>query len=271
MSVKIKLKRFGKVRQPHYRVIVADSRTKRDGRAIEEIGKYHPKRHPSLVDIDSERVQYWLGVGAQPTEPVLALLKLTGDWQRFKGLPGAEGSLQQAAQSSDRAEAYNAALSEAHAEPAAEATTPARKRAAKPAAAPAGKPSTAAVPEQDGTQPAPAPADAEAASAEPAAAEPVTAEPVTDEAPAEPAAEAPAAAPAEPAPEPPAAAAPAEPAAEPPTTDAPAETVTTAAPVEPLAVGAEPSGDAAEPLADPAAVDLAAGDPAERRPAGSGA
>ncbi|WGD38412.1 30S ribosomal protein S16 [Lysinibacter sp. HNR] len=85
MAVKIRLKRFGKIRSPHYRVVVADSRTKRDGRVIEEIGKYHPTEDPSVIEIDSERALYWLGVGAQPTEQVLALLKLTGDWGKFKG------------------------------------------------------------------------------------------------------------------------------------------------------------------------------------------
>jgi small subunit ribosomal protein S16 len=93
VAVKIKLKRMGKIRAPFYRVVVADSRTKRDGRAIEEIGKYHPTREPSLIEIDPERAQHWLKVGAQPTEAVTALLKVTGDWQRFKGLPGAEGTL----------------------------------------------------------------------------------------------------------------------------------------------------------------------------------
>jgi small subunit ribosomal protein S16 len=93
VAVKIKLKRMGKIRAPYYRVVIADSRTKRDGRAIEEIGKYHPTHDPSVIDIDSERAQYWLGVGAQPTEAVAALLKVTGDWQKFKGLPGAEGTL----------------------------------------------------------------------------------------------------------------------------------------------------------------------------------
>ncbi|GAA4965305.1 30S ribosomal protein S16 [Kineococcus glutinatus] len=93
MAVKIRLKRMGKIRAPYYRVVVADSRTKRDGRAIEEIGKYHPTSEPSLIDIKSDRAQYWLGVGAQPTEQVLVLLKITGDWQKFKGLPGAEGTL----------------------------------------------------------------------------------------------------------------------------------------------------------------------------------
>lgn len=93
MAVKIKLKRLGKIRNPQYRVVIANSRTARDGRSIEEIGLYHPKEEPSLIQINSERVQYWLGVGAQPTEPVLALLKITGDWQKFKGLPGSEGTL----------------------------------------------------------------------------------------------------------------------------------------------------------------------------------
>ncbi|MER5197061.1 MULTISPECIES: 30S ribosomal protein S16 [unclassified Streptomyces] len=87
MAVKIKLKRLGKIRAPHYRIVVADSRTRRDGRAIEEIGKYQPTYHPSIIEVDGDRVAYWLGVGAQPTEPVLAILKKTGDWQKFKGEP----------------------------------------------------------------------------------------------------------------------------------------------------------------------------------------
>lgn len=114
MAVKIKLKRMGKVRSPHYRIIVADARAKRDGRAIEEIGKYHPKENPSLIDVKSERAQYWLGVGAQPTEPVVALLKVTGDWQKFKGLPGAEGTLRSAEPKADKSEKYNALLAEVH-------------------------------------------------------------------------------------------------------------------------------------------------------------
>ncbi|MGZ0710647.1 30S ribosomal protein S16 (plasmid) [Coraliomargarita sp. W4R53] len=85
MAVKIRLKRMGKIRAPYYRIVVADSRTKRDGRVIEEIGKYHPTEEPSFIEVDSERAQYWLGVGAQPTEQVAALLKLTGDWGRYKG------------------------------------------------------------------------------------------------------------------------------------------------------------------------------------------
>ena len=85
MAVKIRLKRLGKIRAPYYRIVVADSRTKRDGRVIEEIGLYHPTEEPSRIEVDSDRAQYWLSVGAQPTEQVTALLKLTGDWGRFKG------------------------------------------------------------------------------------------------------------------------------------------------------------------------------------------
>ncbi|MDQ1513801.1 MAG: small subunit ribosomal protein [Microbacteriaceae bacterium] len=94
MAVKIRLKRLGKIRAPYYRIVVADSRTKRDGRVIEEIGKYHPTEHPSVIEVDSARAQYWLGVGAQPTEQVAALLKLTGDWGRFKGDASAENRVQ---------------------------------------------------------------------------------------------------------------------------------------------------------------------------------
>lgn len=113
MAVKIKLKRLGKIRAPQYRVVVADARNKRDGRAIEEIGLYHPKEEPSLIQIDSDRAQYWLGVGAQPTEAVLALLKVTGDWQKFKGLPGAEGTLKVAEEKADRKTVFAAAAAEA--------------------------------------------------------------------------------------------------------------------------------------------------------------
>lgn len=113
MAVKIRLKRLGKIRTPQYRVVVMDSRTKRDGRAIEEIGKYHPKEDPSLIEIDSERAQYWLGVGAQPTEQVRALLGVTGDWQKFKGEPGAEGTLRVKEAPRDKKAAYEAALAAA--------------------------------------------------------------------------------------------------------------------------------------------------------------
>jgi len=93
VAVKIRLKRMGKIHAPYYRIVVADSRKKRDGAVIEEIGKYHPTENPSLIEVVSERALYWLGVGAQPTEQVAALLKVTGDWQKFKGEDGAEGSL----------------------------------------------------------------------------------------------------------------------------------------------------------------------------------
>ncbi|MEV7620642.1 30S ribosomal protein S16 [Microbacterium sp. NPDC089321] len=94
MAVKIRLKRMGKIRAPYYRIVVADSRTKRDGRVIEEIGKYHPTENPSFIEVDSERAQYWLSVGAQPTEQVAALLKLTGDWGKFKGDKDAKSTVQ---------------------------------------------------------------------------------------------------------------------------------------------------------------------------------
>jgi small subunit ribosomal protein S16 len=112
VAVKIKLKRLGKIREPYYRVVIADSRTKRDGRAIEEIGKYHPKLEPSLIDIDSERVQYWLSVGAQPTESVQHLLTITGDWQKFKGLPGAEGTLKTGESKADKKDRYEELVKE---------------------------------------------------------------------------------------------------------------------------------------------------------------
>ena len=137
MAVKIKLTRLGKIRNPQYRVVIADSRTRRNGRAIESIGKYHPKEEPSLIQIDSERVQYWLGVGAQPTEPVLALLKITGDWQKFKGLEGAESTLKPQPEKKSKLDLFNAALAAADKEPAAAATTPKKKAEKKADEAPA--------------------------------------------------------------------------------------------------------------------------------------
>jgi small subunit ribosomal protein S16 len=113
MAVKIKLSRFGKIRNPQYRIAVADARTRRDGRSIEVIGRYHPKEDPSLIQIDSERAQYWLSVGAQPTEPVLQLLKITGDWQKFKGLPGAEGTLKVKEPKTSKLDLFNAAAKKA--------------------------------------------------------------------------------------------------------------------------------------------------------------
>ncbi|WP_285105130.1 30S ribosomal protein S16 [Promicromonospora sp. MEB111] len=136
MAVKIRLKRLGKIRAPYYRVVIADSRTKRDGRVIEEIGKYHPTEEPSLIEIKSERAQYWLGVGAQPTEQVAALLKVTGDWQKFKGLPGAEGTLRvkgEKADASSAIEAVNADAEKAKAKAAEKAAAAAAEAPAAPA------------------------------------------------------------------------------------------------------------------------------------------
>ena len=134
MAVKIRLKRMGKIHAPFYRVVVMNSRTKRDGRAIEEIGKYHPTHEPSIIEINSQRVQYWLGVGAQPTEQVEALLKITGDWQTFKGLPGAEGTLRLAEPKPDKTALYEAATKSAMAEPKDGATT--KRKKAEPKAEP---------------------------------------------------------------------------------------------------------------------------------------
>jgi len=132
VAVKIRLKRFGKIRSPHYRIVVADSRTKRDGRAIEEIGKYHPKNDPSLIEVDSERAQYWLSVGAQPTEAVIALLKRTGDWQRHSGDASPSGVLPQPVKP-NKTDMFNAALADAGQEPKAAAGGTAKKSASKPA------------------------------------------------------------------------------------------------------------------------------------------
>ena len=137
MAVKIRLKRMGKVRAPHYRIVVVDSRKKRDGKVIEQIGKYHPKEEPSLIEVTSDRAQYWLGAGAQPSEAVEALLKVTGDWQKFKGLPGAEGTLKVKEPKRDKAEIFNAALKEAGSEPQVEAVTSKRTASKKAAEAPA--------------------------------------------------------------------------------------------------------------------------------------
>lgn len=133
MAVKIKLMRLGKIRQPYYRIVVADARTRRNGKAIETIGKYHPKEDPSVIEVNAERAAYWLGVGAQPTEPVERLLKLTGDWQRHKGEPVPEGALKHREPKPDKAELFAAALAAANEEPLAEATTPKKKSAKKAA------------------------------------------------------------------------------------------------------------------------------------------
>jgi len=136
VAVKIRLKRMGKIRQPYYRVVVVDGRKKRDGRVIEEIGKYHPKEEPSFIEVTSDRAQYWLGVGAQPTEAVEAILKITGDWQKFKGLSGAEGTLKVKEPKRDKLEIFNEALKDAANEPKVEAVTKKKaepKKAEKPA------------------------------------------------------------------------------------------------------------------------------------------
>ena len=147
MAVKIRLKRLGKIRVPQYRIVVVDSRKKRDGRVIEEIGKYHPKEDPSLIEVSSERAQYWLGVGAQPSDPVAKILKITGDWQKFKGLPGAEGTLKTAEPLPSKLDLFNEALKEAGSGSTGDAVTKkaTAKKADKPAEdkAPEAKPAEA--------------------------------------------------------------------------------------------------------------------------------
>jgi small subunit ribosomal protein S16 len=134
LATKIRLMRMGKIRTPFFRVVVTDSRKARNGLSIEEIGRYVPGQEPSLIEINSERAQYWLGVGAQPSEAVTALLKVTGDWQKFKGLPGSEGTLRVAAIKPAKSVAYEAAMKAAAAEPAEGATTLKKKAQEKLAA-----------------------------------------------------------------------------------------------------------------------------------------
>jgi len=185
VATKIRLMRLGKIRAPYYRIVVADSRTKRDGRVIETIGKYHPKQEPSLIEVDSERALYWLGVGAQPTEPVAAILKVTGDWQKFKGLPAPEAGLKTAAPRPDRKAIFEAAAKETHDEPAAPPKKTAEKAAEKTAAKKAAPepPAEDAAPAAEEAVPAEAPA-AEAPAAEAPAEEAPAAEAPTDDAPA---------------------------------------------------------------------------------------
>jgi small subunit ribosomal protein S16 len=179
VATKIRLMRLGKIRAPYYRIVVADSRTKRDGRVIETIGKYHPKEDPSFIEVDSERAQYWLGVGAQPTEPVAAILKVTGDWQKFKGLPAPAEGIRTAAARPDRKAIFEAAAKESLAE--AEAK-PAKKSAAKKTAA---KAAEAAAEAPAAEAPAAEAPFAEAPAAEAPAAEAPSAEaPATDAEPA---------------------------------------------------------------------------------------
>jgi small subunit ribosomal protein S16 len=201
VAVKIKLKRMGKIHAPFYRIVVADARTKRDGRAIEEIGKYHPKSEPSFIEVSSERAQYWLSVGAQPTDPVRRLLEITGDWQKFRGESGTEGTLRMAAPKTAKAERFAEAVGQA---PSGSETTPksrtrksdteakqgkaegsakrrsAAKAADKPADAPVA-PAEAAPAEAAPVAPAesavePAAVEPAAADAEPTAAEPTAAD-----------------------------------------------------------------------------------------------
>ena len=133
MAVKIKLQRLGKIRAPFYRIIVADARTRRDGKAIETIGRYNPMTEPSLIEVDSDRAQHWLKVGAQPTDAVKHLFEVTGDWQKFKGLPGAEGTLRVAEPKPSKQDLFNAALAAAGEEPTTEAISPKKKSAPKKA------------------------------------------------------------------------------------------------------------------------------------------
>jgi small subunit ribosomal protein S16 len=134
VAVKIKLMRLGKIRTPHFRIVVADARTARNGRAIEEIGRYSPVSEPSFIEVNSERAQYWMGVGALPTEAVEAIFKITGDWQKAKGLPGTEGTLRKAAEKPHKRVAYEAAVKDAMDEPKDGATTMKKKAAEKLAA-----------------------------------------------------------------------------------------------------------------------------------------
>jgi small subunit ribosomal protein S16 len=150
VAVKIRLKRLGKIRSPHYRIVVMDSRTKRDGRAIEEIGVYHPKNDPSVIRVDSERAQHWLGVGAQPTEAVVAIFKRTGDWQRFTGDTSIPSGVEEQKPKPDKLARYNAIMGETAADGEAISKpkrTPARKKADDEA--PAKEEAVAATPAAD--------------------------------------------------------------------------------------------------------------------------
>jgi small subunit ribosomal protein S16 len=179
VATKIKLMRLGKMREPHYRIVVADARNRRDGRSIETIGEYHPKSNPSVIKVDADRAAYWLGVGAQPTEAVTAILKVTGDWQKFKGEPAPE-PMQFAAEKPDKQTVFNAALAEATGEPqdtGGSATTPRKRAAKKVAESPAADaaPKAAAAPEAT-PAPEPAPEPTPAPEATPAAEEAAAAE-----------------------------------------------------------------------------------------------
>jgi small subunit ribosomal protein S16 len=155
VAVKIRLKRLGKVRVPQYRIVVVDSRKKRDGKVIEEIGKYHPKENPSYIDVVSDRVEYWLGVGAQPSDAVAKILTITGDWQKFKGYTGVEGTLKTAEPKPDKLALFNEALKEAASEPKGDAVT--KKAASKKKAEE--KPAEETAAEAPAAEATPVPAD----------------------------------------------------------------------------------------------------------------
>ncbi|MDO9458016.1 30S ribosomal protein S16 [Nocardioides sp.] len=165
MAVKIRLKRLGKVRVPQYRIVVVDSRKKRDGKVLEEIGIYHPKEDPSYIKVTSDRAQYWLGVGAQPSEAVAKILKITGDWQTFKGYTGTEGTLKTKPAKTAKQDIFNEALKEAGGESTGEAVTkkaPAKKAEKK--AEPKAEPKAEEAPAEE-TPAAEAPAETPAAEA----------------------------------------------------------------------------------------------------------
>ena len=170
MAVKIRLKRLGKVRVPQYRIVVVDSRKKRDGRVIEEIGKYHPKENPSFIDVTSDRAAYWLGVGAQPSDAVVKILTVTGDWQKFKGYTGTEGTLKSADPKPDKLAIFNEALKDAASEPKGDAVTKKSASKKKAEAKPAEEAPVAEAPVEAPAEEAPT-AEAEAPAAEAPAAE----------------------------------------------------------------------------------------------------
>jgi small subunit ribosomal protein S16 len=216
VAVKIKLKRLGKIREPYYRIVVADARTKRDGRAIEEIGRYHPKADPSVIEVNSERVQHWLSVGAQPTDPVRHLLTITGDWQKFKGEPGAEGTLKTAEPKAEKKERYESLVKESQAAKETKAAAKPARSAAKRDQPKKAEPAEAAAPAEtkaetkaEAAAPAETKAETKAEAAAPAEAKAETkakpaeskAEPAEAAAPAETKAETTAEADASPAPE----------------------------------------------------------------------
>jgi small subunit ribosomal protein S16 len=178
VAVKIRLKRLGKVRVPQYRIVVVDSRKKRDGKVIEEIGKYHPKEDPSYISVESERAQYWLGVGAQPSEAVAKILRITGDWQTYKGIAGSEGTLKVAEPKRDKLEIFNEALKEAGNEPKGDAVTKKAAKKSEPKAeeTPAEEPKAEEPKAEETPAEVPASETPEGAAEEAEAAETVTAE-----------------------------------------------------------------------------------------------